>query len=105
MGFGIINHNSDNPSFFLYSPSGSIAPHNIDENIFYKEGAIRSWDYAIGNEPISLETEETKILAVYRVGKNSLNTYDYQEMNAIKQMIDEDLTVLLLKIKVEERSE
>lgn len=105
MGFGIINPNSDNPSFFLYSPSGSITPHNIDENFFYKEGIIRSWDYAIGNETISLETEETKILAVYRVGKNSLQTYDYQEMNSIKQMIDEDLTVLLLKIKVEERSE
>ncbi len=103
MGFGIINPNSDYPSFFLYSPSTSIAPHNIDENIFYKEGTISSWDYAIGNEAISLEAGETQILAVYRENENSLNTYDYQEMNSIKQMIDEDLTVLLLKIKVEER--
>ncbi|RCX21530.1 hypothetical protein DFP94_102283 [Fontibacillus phaseoli] len=103
MGFGIINPNSDNPSFFLYSHSGSLPPHNIDDIIFSQKGTISSWDYAIGNEIISLEKGETKILAVYQEGESSLKTYDYQEMDSIKRMINEDLTVLLLKIKVEER--
>ncbi|AZK47937.1 hypothetical protein [Paenibacillus lentus] len=105
MGFGIINPSSDNPSFFLYSPSGNIPPHTIDDIKFSIRGTISTWDYAIGSGPIGLETEETKILAVYRVGERTLRTYDYQELNSIKQMIDEDLTVLLLKIKVEKRND
>lgn len=103
MGFGIINPNSDNPSVFLYFPSGSLPPHSIDGITFSRKGTISSWDYAIGSETIGLGTGETKILAVYRESENSLKTYDSLEMSSIKQMIDDDLTVLLLKIKVEER--
>lgn len=104
MGFGILNPNSQEPLFFLYGPNVRTNPHNIENNIIYQSG-ISTWGNAIGDETIALEPGEEKILAVYRQGKNSLRTYDYQDPEAIEQMIKEDMTVLLLKIKVEEKTE
>lgn len=105
MGFGIINPNSEHASFLLYSPTGNVSPHPVEEKIFAPNATISTWDYAIGKETLELVAGETKILAVYRQAENSLKTYDYQDSNSIKQLIDESLTVLLLKIKVDERHE
>lgn len=101
MGFGIINPQHENVSFFLYSSAASIPPLEV-ENILNSEGVGASnWGFAIGQEEVGLEPGETKVLGVYRQTGNSIRTYDYQDMNQITQMINEDITVLLLKIKVE----
>ena len=43
-------------------------------------------------------------MAVYRQGEEALRTaYDYQDLDSINKMINEDKAVLLLKIKLEER--
>ncbi|GIP32767.1 hypothetical protein [Paenibacillus sp. J2TS4] len=100
MGFGIIDRFKD-VSFFLYSHGVSTTSKAIDI-ILKREGVgISGWDYAIGKEKVSLESGETKVLGVYREAKDSMRTYDYQDEEAIHQMIKEDMTVLLLKIKVE----
>jgi hypothetical protein len=103
IGFGIINSNNTEQQFFLYTKGCKTAPYNID-NDFFDESAISMWDYAIGCEPIGLEHGEEKVLAVYRQRKESVKAgYNYQDSASIKQIINEDLTVLLLKIKVEKR--
>ncbi|MEK4511151.1 hypothetical protein EJP82_02505 [Paenibacillus anaericanus] len=101
MGFGIINTNAEKPLFFLYSSDASIPPHEI-ENVLNQEGVRGSlWDYAIGKEEVALESGETLVLGVYRQFKESFRPYDYQDNDQITQMINEDMTVLLLKIRVE----
>lgn len=105
VGFGIINPNSDHPLFLLYSPTASVSPHPVEGKILDPNATISTWDYAIGKEAIGLEAGETKILAVYRQAENSLKTYDYQDLKSINQILDESLTVLLLKIKVDEKYE
>jgi hypothetical protein len=105
MGFAIINPNSSEAQFFLYSKGIKTAPHNIDNNFLSKEG-IRSWDYAIGDKAIGLESGEEMVLAVYRQGEESLRAgYNYQDTDSINNMINEDTTVILLKIKVAEKNE
>ena len=105
--FGIINPNSEDASIFISSPSGEVhrvlQPTGIKDGIF-KKGMGSTWGYAIGSEPIALESGETKIIGVYRQA-NSFRTYDYQDMDSIDRMINEDKGLLLLKIKVEERIE
>lgn len=101
MGFGIINPNSEEMQFFLYAPGVSSKPSHIDN--FFIESGISSWDYAIDNKRVELESGEEKILAVYRQVENQLRTYDFQDLDDIGKMIDEDKTILLLKIKVEEK--
>jgi hypothetical protein len=105
LGFGIINQNSESPLVFIYTPSGGMQPHSI-EGFNMADGGISTWDHAIlEDETMGLETGETKLLAVYRQGKGSMRTYDYQDPDSVQQMIEEDVTVLLFKIKVEEREE
>jgi hypothetical protein len=103
MGFGIINHTSEEPSLFLYSPSTGSPPHKLPNNIIMNKEAVASmWDYAIGKKTIGLDSGETKIIGVYRqTNSNSIRTYDYQDTDSINKMINEDSMVLLLKIKVE----
>lgn len=103
MGFGILNANSIEPQFFLYSKGVKTTPDIKDKSFFIKSAAS-IWQYAIGSEPIGLESGKETILAVYRQGKNSLRAgYDYQNLNSINQMIKDDITVLILKIKVEKK--
>ena len=105
MGFGIINPNSDEPQLFLYSSGASMTPRGIENNFLIKSG-ISSWDYAIGSKPVGLESGEEMVLAVFRQGKGALRAgYDYQELDSINKMINEDKTVLLLKMRVDERTE
>ncbi|MEF2245141.1 hypothetical protein [Paenibacillus sp. IITD108] len=103
IGFGIINPQSDDDvSFFLYSSGVSVPPQTVG-NILEGIGAT-TWGFAIGDEEVALESGETKVLGVYRQSGNSIRTYDYQDINQITQMINEDKTVLLLKIKVEKEN-
>lgn len=103
MGFGIINPNSSEPQLFLYSGGARTDPEAKGNNVFAKS-AITSWQYAIGNNPIGLVSGEEVVLAVYRQGKESLRAgYEYKDLDSINKMINNDITVLLLKIKVEER--
>lgn len=103
MGFGIINPNSNEPQFFLYSKGMKTDSPGMDNNFLNKSsGSI--WGYAIGSKPIGLESGKEIVLAVYRQGKNSMRSgYDYQDLDSINNMIKDDTTVLLLKLKVEEK--
>lgn len=100
-GFGIINPHSDNMQFFMYGLGSSMEPKAIDDN-FLNKLPVKSWDYAFDRK-IGLESGEELILAVYREVEESLNMYDYGNLDDIKEMIDSDETVLLLKIKIEEK--
>lgn len=103
VGMGIINPDSDEIQFLLYGSGGVLRSPVMEDNIFTGSG-ISSWDYAIGNTTVELDSGEEKLLAVYRQAENQLRTYDYQDSDSLDKMIKEDQTVLLLKIKVEERS-
>ncbi|GGH22105.1 hypothetical protein [Paenibacillus segetis] len=103
MGLGLINPESEVPLLFLYSSDASIRPHKI-ENVLNQEGVGGSvWEYAIGKEEVALESGETRVLGIYRQVKDSFRPYDPEDNNQITQMINEGMTVLVLKIKVELR--
>lgn len=104
IGFGIIDSNNKEKLLFLYSPYGKVGPHSIESDLFVESG-INMWDCAIGSGKIGLEFGQELILGVYRQAEESLRTYDYQNLDSINQMINEDTTVILLKIKVDEKSE
>ncbi|MFJ6209761.1 hypothetical protein [Lysinibacillus sp. NPDC092081] len=98
IGFGIIN--SEDESFaFLYGPSVKATPIKIDK--IQSGASISGWGYAIGDETVKLKLNETYVLGVYRESKgNSLRTYDLQDENEVKKMINDDHLVYLLKLKV-----
>ena len=102
MGFGMVNPLSDNGLYFLYSPAANMKPQRID----IKTNAVSGGsviEYAIGEDPIALEADETKVLAVYRQSASSiLKNYDFEDEDAINEIIEEHETVLVLKIKVSE---
>ncbi len=101
LGFGMINSSIEEPLLFLYAPSVSSTPHKIEK--LDVSGGVSTWDYAIGDEKVALSLGETKLLAVYRQSSdNVIRTFDYQDEEAIEQMIKEDSQVLLLKMKIEE---
>lgn len=101
MGMGIINAADNKPLIFLYSSEATAVPQAMDQ-VLNREGVSgSSWGYAIGDEEMGLEAGETKVLAVYREVENIMNSYDYQDPQQLNQMIKDDMTVLLLKIKVE----
>lgn len=102
LGFGIINSPAEeDPLFFLYS-SGAFSPPRTIGNIFDTETARAiAWDFAIGDKELGLQSGEIKVLGVTREVDKIIKTYDYQDTDQINQIIEEDLTVLLLKIKVE----
>ncbi|WP_099159250.1 hypothetical protein [Virgibacillus ndiopensis] len=103
LGFGIINPQNKNPLFFLYAPGVNLQPHQIENDILDSKMA-GTWNYAIGDEETKLELGKTRILGAYRqVEKSYKSSYDFDDPDAVKQMIKEDKTVLLLKIKVEEK--
>lgn len=103
LGFGMINPNSAESSVFLYGPSVTIPPSMIEKKD--KAKTLSTWDYAIGDEEVELEIGESKILAVYReTESNSMSTVDLLDEESINRMIDEDNTVLLLKLKIEEKN-
>ncbi|KOP69993.1 hypothetical protein AMS59_21990 [Lysinibacillus sp. FJAT-14745] len=102
IGFGIIK--TDAESFaFLYGPSVKATPQKIDK--IQSVAGISGWDYAIGDKTVKLELNETYLLGVYRESKgDSMRTYDLQDENEVKKMIDDDHLVYLLKLKIHNRS-
>ncbi|MEY9973869.1 hypothetical protein ABH966_004269 [Lysinibacillus sp. RC46] len=104
IGFGIIK-NDDAESFaFLYAPSVKSFPQKIDK-IQSTEGIVSGWYSALGDETVKLKLNETYVLAVYRESKgNSLQTYDLQDENEVKKMIDDVRLVYLLKLKIHNES-
>jgi len=101
IGLGIINAD-DKSLAFLYGPSVKATPQKIDKS--QSVASISGWEYAIGDETVKLELNETYLLGVYRESKgNSIRTYDLQDENEVKKMIDDDHLVYLLKLKITEK--
>ncbi|MTI48089.1 MAG: hypothetical protein FH761_09620 [Firmicutes bacterium] len=105
MGFGIIKYNNK-PLFFLYAPNVSSSLDTINSDIL-NDFFVSTWDYAFkSDETIKLKYGEEKLIGVYRQGKKQIRTgYNYQDPASVKQMIEDDYIVLLLKIKIEEVNE
>lgn len=100
IGFGILKQ-TELHSFFLYG-SGAKSVIQPTENILSKEGAS-TWGYAIGNEKVEIQIGKELVLAAYRqTSEDFMQTYDLQDEDSMKQMINDDDMVLLLKIKIEE---
>ncbi|MBT2640469.1 hypothetical protein [Bacillus sp. ISL-39] len=103
MGFGMINPNSEDPLVFLFGPDVWTQPQIIKKES--TANRLSTWDYAIGKEEVELEMGETKILAVYRETENdSLRAVNLQDEETIKEIINQDDTVLVLKVKIEEKN-
>lgn len=101
IGMAIVETDDDSPFVILYSPSAKTSMRKVGElpsvNVF------RGWDSAIGEEEQELELGETYLLGAYRVSAgNSIRTYDLQDEEQVKKMINDDSHVFLLKIKLEE---
>jgi hypothetical protein len=100
IGFGMINTQNDQTLLLLYSESAHTNILRDNDDLFLEE-ALMSWEYTIGDQQVVLEAGEEKVLAVYRQGENSLRSaYEYENTDAINEMINENAVVLLLKIKV-----
>ncbi len=101
LGFGMIHTSLEDTLVFLYGPGVSTHPTRIEKTS--NTDVISSWDYAIGNEKVELESDETKILAVYRETESStIRTVDLQDEDSVNEIIKQDNMVLLLKVKIEE---
>ncbi|MBT2641542.1 hypothetical protein J7I80_04845 [Bacillus sp. ISL-41] len=101
MGFGMINPNTEAPLVFLYGPDVRTQPQVIEKKS--NANRLSTWDYAIKGK-VKLKLGETKILAVYRETENdSLNNVDLQDEENVKEIIEQDDTVLVLKVKIEEK--
>lgn len=103
MGFGMINPNTEAPLVFLYGPDVRTQPKIIEKES--NANRLSTWDYAIGEDEVDLKKGETKILAVYRETENdSLYTVDLKNEANVKEIIEQDDTVLVLKVKIEEKN-
>ncbi|WP_102027850.1 hypothetical protein [Salirhabdus sp. Marseille-P4669] len=102
LGWGIINPRTEDTQVFLYSPSTTLQPRNID--LGYKELLPSGSEYTIGEDKVELSLGESYTLAVFRQpSTNSVKLYDYTNKSEVEKMIKEDSLVLLLKIKIEEK--
>ncbi len=101
---GIINTADNRELFFLYAPRVKTkAKEYID---IIKNNGITTWDITTYSETVGLKSGETKLLGIFRnSGKDSLRTYDFENKDLLKKIIEEDETVLLLKVKVEYKEE
>ncbi|MDV2884834.1 hypothetical protein RYX45_06565 [Alkalihalophilus pseudofirmus] len=104
LGFGLINPNTEDPLIFLYAPGVSIIPSSIEEELQVEQGGASTWSYAISEDtPKSVELGETVLLAAYRQSSTGkISSVDFESEEDIEQMLEEDSTVLLLKMKIEE---
>ncbi|HHV07059.1 MAG TPA: hypothetical protein GXX69_02450 [Firmicutes bacterium] len=102
MGIGIIR-TGKKEYVFLYAPGVSMGPMELDVPLI--DSGMSGWKYAIGNEQIGIEAGKTVVLGAYRHAEQAMRTYDLQDESSIEEMIKEDKTVLLLKIRVDEQAE
>ena len=102
LGFGMLNLDTDEPLVFLYGPNVKIDPQKTEKLL--SSNVFSGWDYAMGEEKVQLEWGKTYLLGAYRVSKgSSITTYDLQDEEEVKNMIQDDRIDLLLKIKIEEK--
>lgn len=101
MGFAVIKGNSGIDQLLLYSPTTSTGLIHV-EDITIDSGA-NMWGYT-SDKPIVLKSGEEKTLAFYRqVEATSIETLDPADEKQLQRMIEQDNTVLLMKIKVEKK--
>jgi hypothetical protein len=102
LGFGMINPNEEDSMVFLYGPGVKSLPERVSNK--FKQDMVTSGEYAIGDDEVELKLGETKVLAAY-IGTtgDSIRTIDFQDEDSIEYLIENYDTVLLLKIKVEEK--
>ncbi|MGM0845689.1 MAG: hypothetical protein ACQEUT_11985 [Bacillota bacterium] len=102
LGFGMLNPDSEDSMVFLYGPGVKSFPEKVEKE--FNEDMMTTWDYAIGGDGVELKVGETLVLAAYRgTTGNSMTTIDYQDEKSVNEIIEKGETVLLLKIKVEEK--
>jgi hypothetical protein len=105
LGFGMINPDSKDTMVFLYGPGISTQPIPIAENQS-DLSTLRTSEFTIGKEEEALKLGKTIVLAVYREsGAESIRPFDVKDEESVKRVIQEDKTVLLLKLKVEEKND
>jgi hypothetical protein len=105
LGFGMINPDSKDTMVFLYGPGISTQPIPIAENQS-DPSTLRTSEFTIGKEEEALKLGKTIVLAVYREsGAESIRPFDVKDEESVKRVIQEDKTVLLLKLKVEEKND
>ena len=103
LGFGIINTDSDDYLVFLYGPGVSMRPSYIVRES--SSGIISSSHTFNQDDDIHLELDETKILAAYNETENSVaSSVGLQDEEAVKKLIEEGNMVLLLKIRIEDKT-
>ncbi|KWW21298.1 hypothetical protein AS888_17040 [Peribacillus simplex] len=101
VGFGMINTN-DSRLVFLYAPHVTAPPQNIDK--IHSDHVFTGWDYAVGEDKMTLKLGETYVLGAYRESDgNSIRTYNLLDENEVKKMISDDKIVFLLKMKIEKK--
>ncbi|TVX92520.1 hypothetical protein [Paenibacillus agilis] len=88
----------------LYTGNSSAGMLEIDQFLGDKtEYGKTGWEYTTGEEGISLKSGETAIIGSFRMNKGSLRTgYDWNNPEAVEEMIQSNDIVMLLKIKVRE---
>src|SRR5690606_28084809 len=102
LGFGMINPSSEDSLLFLYGPNVRTHPTLIENEP--KTDIFTAWDYAIGDEEVEIKMGETKVLAIYlESNSNFMRSLNLSDEESIKNIIKEHNTVLLLKIKIDER--
>ncbi|MFC5464181.1 hypothetical protein [Lederbergia graminis] len=102
LGFGMINPSSEDSLLFLYGPNVRTHPTLIENEP--KTDIFTAWDYAIGDEEVEIKMGETKVLAIYLESNNNfMRSLNLSDEESIKNIIKEHNTVLLLKIKIQER--
>lgn len=102
IGFGLLKNEDSKYSSFFYTPYIKSVPSTMDEKIL-KNDTQSMIGYAIGSEKVGLNYGEEKIIGIYRQKENSIRSYDYTDSSSIDKIIENDDTVLLLKIKISEK--
>ncbi|MCA0989662.1 hypothetical protein [Pseudalkalibacillus hwajinpoensis] len=105
VGFGIIHSEKDEPLYFLYAPDIKLNPQKSDKKANL-DSSMSTWEYAFKDKKVPLTLDEEKVLAAYRsTTSNEMRTVDLSDPNDVKQMIQEDTEVLLLKILITENKD
>ncbi|WP_188454750.1 hypothetical protein [Virgibacillus oceani] len=96
LGLGIINSTSEDASLFIYALGSKANSDNL-KNILSTD---YKWNYATGKEKIELEFGQTKIIGAYRqVEKSYISSYDFEDPDAVEQMIKEVTPFFCLRLK------
>lgn len=108
MGFAMIDAKEGETKrscLFLYAPSvrtGNITVELLEGQANTVTATMR--EYTIGDEPVRLQSGETRLLAIYRlIDSHLIPTMDNTNEEEIRQALDTDAAILLLKIKVERK--